>query len=175
VPRKKTSTYRALSTTRVVMRICMVILPCASCSTHPPAQPEPQIGSTSELKTTDASRPKANKATRSRSGCQSDADCLLNPIDCTTCGHCQGDDPLAISRAQLDELREECERHPPARLNPNAARLRLAYPACSPCPEPPEDYPIWKARCREGTCIAEQIGTQKRRPLDGNIPLKSSP
>ena len=92
--------------------------------------------------------------------CRGDEECVLNPVDCSECGRCPGDEPSATMRAMVDSLRQECERHPPVRLNPRAAALGLRPPACSPCNGGPnQPRPLWRAVCKGSTCAAERAGT----------------
>jgi hypothetical protein len=92
--------------------------------------------------------------------CRGDEECVLNPVDCSECGRCPGDEPSAAMRAMVDSLRLECERHPPVRLDPRAAALGLRPPACSACNGGlNEPSPLWRAVCRGGLCAAERAGT----------------
>ena len=105
--------------------------------------------------------------------CRGDEECVLNPVDCSECGRCPGDEPSATMRAMVDSLRLECARHPPVRLNPRAAALGLQRPACSPCTGGlNEPRPLWRAVCKGGTCAAEYAGTQKPFPsIELSAPL----
>jgi hypothetical protein len=109
--------------------------------------------------------------------CRSDADCKLNPVDCSECGRCPGDEPVAATNAQIELLRAECARHPPVRLDPKAGPRGLTAPACSPCMRSlNEPLPVWRAVCREGTCAVEQKGVEQPGPAPGSgigVPLVS--
>jgi hypothetical protein len=105
--------------------------------------------------------------------CANDADCVLNPVDCSECGRCPDDEPSAVMRAKVDALRAECARHAPVRLNPRAAALGLQAPACSPCPGGlGQPRPLWRAVCRGGACGVEPAGTQP--PPQGDLAQPSS-
>ena len=100
--------------------------------------------------------------------CHQDSDCDLNPVDCSVCGHCPGDPPSAVLKTQIDMLRDECAKHPPARLNPDARALGPTAPACSPCEQGPlEPRILWRPVCRAGVCGVEQAGVAG--PSDGNL------
>jgi hypothetical protein len=139
---------------------------CAACSSQPsvPAQPVP------------AQRVKADHVAQPTEAalCRSEADCVVNPVDCSECGRCPDDEPVAVMRAELDSLRAECARHPPVRLNPRAASLGLRPPACSPCPGGlGEPRPLWRALCKGGACAVEQTGTEQF-PRGGELTSPSS-
>ncbi len=93
--------------------------------------------------------------------CRVDSDCVFNPVDCSECGRCPDSMPQVVSKSQVDELKRECAKHPPVRLNPKAREQGLAAPACSPCPRPPDPLPLWRPVCRKGTCRAEPAGFEK--------------
>ena len=126
----------------------MVFACCAACS-GPPVESEHDT----------PVHPVAQSAAPAR--CESDDDCVLNPVDCSECGRCPGDEPSATMRAEVDSLQAECARHPPARLDPRAAAIGLQRPACSPCPLGlDEPRPLWRATCKGGGCTVEPAGTQ---------------
>jgi hypothetical protein len=121
---------------------------CAACA-KPSAVPSEKMTKTSGVSAPTEAAP-----------CRGDEACVLNPVDCSECGRCPGDEPSATMRAMVDSLRLECERHPPVRLNPRAAALGLRPPACSPCNGGMnEPRPLWRAVCKGGSCAAEYAGT----------------
>ena len=126
----------------------------------------------------DAARPGKAAPAPVQTRCRTDADCVLDPVDCSECGRCPGDTPLAVLKFQVPALEDECVRHPPARLNPKAHELGLAVPSCSPCAGPVEVQILWKPVCRQGACAVEQAGTQERPrpgPADLVIPPPDQP
>ena len=104
--------------------------------------------------------------------CREDAECVLASVDCSECGRCPGDPPWAATPAELVAAEEECRTNPPVRNNPQAAAIGLAAPACQPCDGGPfqESVTLYRAVCRDGTCIAEPYATEPVPPPSDLIP-----
>lgn len=70
-----------------------------ACSPCPPPDPDaapfPEKAACREGRCVAVTRPR----------CRRDTDCVLNPVDCSTCGHCPGDPPSAVLATQVEALR----------------------------------------------------------------------
>jgi hypothetical protein len=170
--RGRYATFRERGTTmELPFRAALTMIACCAACAGPPVVPKESPTAGHAVPATEAAS--AALAARDPS-CASDADCVLNPVDCSECGRCPDDEPSAVMRVKVDALRAECARHAPVRLNPRAAALGLQAPACSPCPGGlGQPRPLWRAVCRRGACGVEPAGTQTP-PQGGDLPQPSS-
>jgi hypothetical protein len=109
--------------------------------------------------------------------CRDDADCSVTSFDCSECGRCPGDPARAVTAAGLATAMEECERNPPVRNNPQAAAMGLTVPACQPCDGGliQEFVTLYRAVCRDGSCIAEPYATEPVPPPSDVISPPDTP